>query len=371
VLLLLLVACAPQQPTQLKSFAHPMRADARQAQVLEVPDYLKAYGITELHDRGITGKGTTVIIPAIDTFSDSDLAAFAQRNELPPFDVKEIGDKPEGDGYGEVPMDLQIIHAVAPDAALVVAYLPTYIGREAGRIKKLSARFPGAVWSWSLGWCEDADVDLARSVERAVADGSAAGGAHFAATGDSAGYECYPSGKLFQPPQRQFIGLIMPSAAPSVTSVGGTRLLVGRRGVVLKETPWFRSVTLSGSGGGTSSVFDGRTVPDVAANADPATGMLFSLDGGLAAAGGTSASAPFWAGLGALTSQALREAGKTRQGTFNDLIATIATRHPDAFRHPKVGANAVAVAGQAKDQVTGWGAPDGAVFVQAALEESR
>jgi kumamolisin len=369
LLVVCLCACTPA-PHKV-SFAHPMRAAERKARALTPAELLKAYEIAALHEKGLTGKGTTIIIPAIDSFNQSDLRAFARANDLPAFDVTEVGDRPSGEGFGEVPMDLQIIHAVAPDAKLVVRYLPISIGDEAEVITQMSQRYPGAMWSWSLGWCEDADPGLARDVEAAVAEGSAGGGAHFVSTGDSAGYECYPRGKLFQPPQNRFVGVSMPAAAPSVTAVGGTRVLVGRGGAVIKETPWFRSVALSGTGGGSSSVFDGRTVPDVAADADPTTGMLFVLNGQVYSAGGTSASAPLWAGLAALTTQALEEAGKQRRGTFNDLIAAVVARHPDAFRDPKVGSNAVALSGPGKDEVTGWGAPNGEAFVRAALAESR
>jgi kumamolisin len=49
-------------------------------------------------------------------------------------------------------------------------------------------------------------------------------------------------------------------------------------------------------------------VPDVAGNADPATGYRVIVDGKASVIGGTSAVAPLWAGLIALLNEQL---GKT------------------------------------------------------------
>lgn len=350
--------------------ANPLQ-DGRQARTLSVQEYLRAYGLDDLHDTGLTGEGVTVVVPAIDNYEPSDLREFRNVNDLPPFDIVEVGQPYSDAVFGELPMDLQIIHAVAPRARLVVAHWPRYTGDDAGLIRAIAKKYPNAVWSWSIGWCEETDPDYAREVADALARTVRAGASHFAASGDSGGYDCYPSGKFFDPPRKKYIGLIMPSSAPAVTAVGGTRVLADKRGTILKETPWYRSVTVSGSGGGASEVFDGRTVPDVAGNADPATGMAFILKGNTYSAGGTSASAPLWAGLGALIEQALKQEGLERRGDFNALLAEIASDAPEAFRHPQVGSNAVAVAGNGRDQVTGWGAPDGPAVVEAAIEVNR
>ncbi len=352
------------------AIANPLQ-EGRRARSLNLRDYLRVYGINELHSRGLNGEGVTVVVPAIDTYQDSDLDRFRKRYGLPPFDIVEVGDSSSDLALGEVPMDLQIIHAVAPQARLVVAHWPLSARDNPETIERVARRFPGAVWSWSIGWCEEGDPGLARDAAKVLARTVARGAVHFAASGDSGGYDCYPQGKLFDPPRKSFIGLIMPASAPAVTAVGGTRVLADKRGNLLKETPWYRSVTLSGSGGGTSEVFDGRTVPDVAGDADPTTGMAFFFNGEIYSAGGTSASAPLWAGLGALVEQALREQGVKREGDFNSLLASIAKAAPEAFRHPRVGSNAVALAEDGRDQVTGWGAPNAQALVEAAMDVSR
>ena len=122
-----------------------------------------------------------------------------------------------------------------------------------------------------------------------------------------------------------------------------------------------------------------RGVPDVAADADGTTGMAlaFSAPDGrywLVGAGGTSAGAPFWAGLIALADQ---EAGHPL-GFVDPAIYRIA-RGPlyhKAFHDITAGNNTVVLgsasppvtitgyqAGPGWDPVTGWGTPDAQVLI--------
>jgi subtilase family serine protease len=108
-----------------------------------------------------------------------------------------------------------------------------------------------------------------------------------------------------------------PADEPWVTSVGGTSAI--RNGTTIQEKVW--NSDGHGSGGGFSDFFTApsfqkalpasvqsllknrRGVPDVAGDADPRTGMAFYQDGAWRLAGGTSASAPLWAGLIAIANQ--------------------------------------------------------------------
>jgi len=120
-------------------------------------------------------------------------------------------------------------------------------------------------------------------------------------------------------------------------------------------------------------------MPDVAGDADGTTGMAlaFSEPGGgyvLVGAGGTSVSAPLWAGLIALADQ---EAGHPL-GFVNPAIYQIA-RGPlyhKAFHDITTGNNTVVLtstsppvtitgyqAGPGWDPVTGWGTPDAQVLI--------
>ncbi len=118
-----------------------------------------------------------------------------------------------------------------------------------------------------------------------------------------------------------------------------------------------------------------RGVPDVAADASGTTGMAlaFSVPGGgyeLIGAGGTSAAAPFWAGLIALADQ---EAGHPL-GFVNPAIYQIARgpQYHKAFHDITTGNNTVVLngvtitgyqTGPGWDPVTGWGTPDAQVLI--------
>lgn len=337
---------------------------------LTVPQFLKAYRIDELHARGLTGEGVTVVVPSIDTFRRADLDSFARENRLPPFQVKELGTRPTWIG-GEATMDLQIIHAIAPKATLVVDYHSLFdTSDDAEGLGGLLKSYPGSVWSISLGWCETDVPNISRAVARVMAKHAKTDGtSFFAASGDTGGYDCWNRDKPTDAVRAEYRGSIMPSSAPAVTAVGGTRLALDRRGAPLDESPWYAPAIVSGSGGGQSRVFPGRYIPDVSGNADPTTGMLFTLFGTTYSAGGTSASAPLWAGIAALTSQGLKKSGGGRLGPLNPLLDDIARSKSGTavFRHPMLGSNAVARAAGGKDAVTGWGSPDATAFVDAVL----
>ena len=94
-----------------------------------------------------------------------------------------------------------------------------------------------------------------------------------------------------------------------------------------------------------------RGVPDVAGDADPATGYSISIDGQTAVIGGTSAVAPLWAGLIALVNQS---AGK-KTGFANPTLYA----NPGAFTDITSGNNGGYQAGPGWDPVTGLGSPIG------------
>jgi kumamolisin len=93
---------------------------------LEVPDrglspaaLLATYNATQLIKDGFTGKGQTIVIFAFNGYAQSDLDTFATTVGLPKFTPTLVGDQlPEP--YGETTMDLEVAHAIAPDARKVV-----------------------------------------------------------------------------------------------------------------------------------------------------------------------------------------------------------------------------------------------------------
>lgn len=108
-----------------------------------------------------------------------------------------------------------------------------------------------------------------------------------------------------------------------------------------------------------------RSVPDVSADADPASGaaVFAPLGDGTSAfteGGGTSQSAPIWAGIAALIDQYLQQQGLPSVGFMNPALYHIAA-HPDpatAFHDVTIGTNLYYPATPGYDLATGLGTPD-------------
>jgi kumamolisin len=98
-------------------------------------------------------------------------------------------------------------------------------------------------------------------------------------------------------------------------------------------------------------------VPDVAGNADPATGYQVLIDGQSTVVGGTSAVAPLWAGLTCRLAQA---AGRDFGLIQEILYAGITPGQPvPGLRDITSGNNGAYSAGPGWDACTGLGVPDG------------
>ena len=101
----------------------------------------------------------------------------------------------------------------------------------------------------------------------------------------------------------------------------------------------------------------GRGVPDVAGDADPATGYQVRVDGQEFVVGGTSAVAPLWAGLIALLNQKLgNPVGFLNPLLYGSVVGT------GSFRDITSGSNGAYRAGSGWDACTGLGSPNGAVL---------
>ncbi len=93
---------------------------------LDVPDHgLSPAALRETYDAGplaaagYTGKGVTVVVFAFDGFDQADLDSFATMFNLPKFTPVVVGGQPTA-RRGEATMDLEVIHALAPDARTVL-----------------------------------------------------------------------------------------------------------------------------------------------------------------------------------------------------------------------------------------------------------
>lgn len=339
------------------------------------------YNVSDLAAQGFTGKGQTIVIFAFDGYDQADLDSFTSLYNLPKLTPTLVGGQP-AEPRGETTMDLEVAHAVAPDARKVVINArPTVEGdgayeKIAQMLESADEQFPGAVWSFSIGWGCDKLItaaDLA-PVRSAIAAAHANGTTSFNASGDLAGLECKGGQDWSSPPSDADIGLDSVASLPEMTNVGGTTLSTDAKGVWQSEQAWFDVPLSLGSGGGPSSLFDRpdwqrsvlrdkeqgrRLTPDVSAVADQFTGVKIVFNGKQLVGGGTSQSAPIWAGLAAVMNQWLIANGGRQLGDLNPLLYKVAegSRLP-GFRDVTLGGNAVADATPGYDMVTGLGTPD-------------
>jgi kumamolisin len=237
-------------------------------------------------------------------------------------------------------------------------------------------RYPGAVWSLSIGWGCDKLITAADlvPVRAALAAAQRNGTSAFDASGDLAGLECKGGQEWSSPPHADNIGLDAVASMPEMTNVGGTTLSTDSSGSWLDEKAWFDAPLSQGTAGGVSALFerppwqaglqldDGagkRLTPDISAVADPFTGVKIVFNQQVIVGGGTSLSAPLWAGIAAVINQYLNQRGGPPLGDLNPLLyrASAGARLP-AFHDVVRGGNAVYDAGPGYDLVTGLGTPD-------------
>ena len=391
----------PQVPTRLANqvsglgriLSYTPHSEKRPSDIpTEVPDrglspaaLMNTYNAAPLAQAGFTGKGQTIVIFAFNGFSQDDLDMYASTSGLPQFTPTVVGDELPRP-YGETTMDLQVAHAIAPDARKVVVNArPTVEGGGAyvkiGQLlEDTNRQFPGAVWSFSIGWgCDKllTAADLA-PVRSALRDANRSGTSAFDASGDLAGYECKGGDDWDAAPSTDNIGLDSVASIPEMTNVGGTTLSTDADGRWLSEQSWFDIPLTQGTGGGVSALFErppwqdsasdnvdperhngNRMTPDIAAVADPFTGIRIIHKGQPGVGGGTSMSAPIWAGFTAVMNQYLLANGGRLIGDMNPLLYRIAEGAPlPAFRDITLGGNAVDDAQPGYDLVTGLGTPD-------------
>ncbi len=361
-----------------------------------------SYGVEALCQKGDTGKGQTVIV--IESFGSptlqQDIDTFSQRFNLPhvTLDIRApLGttrfDYSDSDMTGwalETTLDVETIHAMAPDAKIVVLTSP--VSETEGTVGLPEFRqleqyavdnHLGTIVSQSFGASELSLNDTAGQDELAkwntfYQQATTQQGMTFVASSGDGGATDYANAADAQAGRLAHVRTIgFPADNPWVLAVGGTRLTI--QGSNVQEVAW------SSSEGGFSRFYaepsyqqklpssnqgelnNQRGVPDVAGSADPGQGLAIYLhtqpnSGRWQVIGGTSASAPLWAGILAVGEQL---AGHPL-GFVNPAIYKIGTsdKAGQDFRditsgnnsQPQVGVQGFdAVPGW--DPVTGFGAP--------------
>jgi subtilase family serine protease len=298
---------------------------------------------------------------------------------------------------GEEMMDTEIVHAIAPGAAI----------REVLISADFSAEGPPAVSSGlaaalRLGLAQGAVISLSHSygekcfttAEVAQLDSVLqAAEEHDVTVVNSSGD--YGAAANPCPGASAVKGVNLPDSDPLALAAGGTSLQASQAtGAYSAETAWSTPAAQSpngnalSSGGGFSTVFprpayqDGvpgigatRGVPDVAGDAGLDTGMALAISDGsqkyvLQGASGTSAAAPLWAAVIALADQYARR----HLGFVNPAIYRIgrSAAYHTAFHDITTGTNTIQVssgtitgyrARPGWDPVTGWGSPDAQALV--------
>ena len=344
-----------------------------------------AYGIQPVLDQGITGKGSTIVI--VGAFQNpkikSDLATFdtawgllpppsfticPSASCVTPWDLPPFDPNPKGVQFPfsvEISIDVEWAHAIAPDAAIVLVEAKSEKDADlvAATMYAVDNNL-GDVITQSFGEAEMCAGPAVLAQQHAVFQKAGdLGITVFASSGDKGAGR-----QACNDPNNLVFSVSTPASDPEVTAVGGTHLVAGAGGAYQSETAW------SGSGGGFSTLFrrpgyqapfqkdnKARGVPDVAYNADKATGYVVWWMGMGAVVGGTSAGAPQWAGIIALADQA---AGR-RLGAINKSLYHIgkSDAYSSAFNDITSGANTFAGANvfEAKpgwDAVTGLGTPN-------------
>jgi hypothetical protein len=329
------------------------------------------------------GAGVTVGVMNLSGWNPDDLSTYAIHEALPlgSTQVTEIAvdgaDPRQLDGFGgeyEVALDSEAVLGAAPQANQRMYFAPnTTAGIVSGFQQMAADAEAGLLQAVTTSWgsCEkdfQASTSLAdrTAYEAAIDRIVAAGATVFAASGDAGAYDCSYTDSIDNEAQVDF-----PAAYQNTVAVGGTTLNPGA-----PETGWhdpgFDSYLGDGSGGGESleqplpSYQSGlvpgathRLLPDVAADADPQSGLdvYAHSQGGWSIAGGTSLASPMWAGhfAAALSSAA------TPVGIGNILPALYASAsdpETPGFTDITAGSNGLFTAGSGFDQVTGLGVPD-------------
>ena len=305
-----------------------------------------AYEFDEMYAEGFTGQGVKLGVLAAATFHGKDLQTFWKSTGITramPQRVQMM--EPVVTRITETILDTQWSSSMAPGAEVI-----TYEGPDARNtalmfvFNEAISRNEVSVLTTSFAHREDSEpMPLRHQYDHSALMAAALGITVISASGDSARPD-------------------IPCTSPYVVCVGGTDLVTTSDGVVISETAW----NLSGSG-------DAKTFPrpawqaavapnnkratvDLALAADPSNPYWIRRFGQWEAYGGTSFSAPVFAGMVAVINSSRLASGQPMVGMLTPIIyqdeAVRAT-----FRDIVNGSTDLFSAQAGWDYPTGWGAP--------------
>lgn len=374
--------------------------------------YRKAYNLNPLYKAGITGKGRTIVI--VDSFGSPtiqhDLDAYSAQFGIKSakVDVVKWGDVPPFDptnsdmtGWaGETTLDVEMAHAVAPDAHIVlvetavaetegVTGLPEMMDAE----KSMIDQNVGDVVTMSFGATENTfpgfdkgDFSSIKNLRYAFKDAEKKKVTLLSSSGDSGATDYNADGSADYPYRVNS----WPSADPLVTSIGGTQLHLDDSG--RRTAPESVYNDNGASGGGQSHVFarpayqnsvrsvvgKQRGTPDISMSAavDGGAWVYSSYDPsatGWDVYGGTSEASPLFSGIVALTDQlAGHRVGDIHQALYtapalNPLAGVVDVKDGTNNTYDNVPGY---TADKGYDMATGVGTVNAARFVPALAVKS-
>jgi subtilase family serine protease len=324
-----------------------------------------AYGMNGLIDSGMVGAGETIVI--IDSYGspsiEEDLKAFDRGFGLPdPPSFKVLAPLgtvpwnptlyPDQPGWaGEVTLDVEWAHAMAPGASIVlltspvdetegVQGMPEFLALEQYALDHHLGKIISQSWSATENtlFRDTAGPGGPKVINDFLALEQRAASEHvtvIAAAGDDGSSNNETNGVTFYP----FPTVGFPASSPWVTSVGGTSLYIDTSGHYQREVVWSDPGCCAG-GGGISELFKApdyqqfwlpehvqnelkgmRGVPDVSYNADCTNAILVYISAGGTPGWyticGTSEGSPQWAGIIAdLNQYAGRPLGFLNEGLY-------------------------------------------------------
>jgi hypothetical protein len=383
-----------------------------------------AYGFDPLYAAGDEGAGTMIAVYELEPDDPADIAAF-QRCYATDADVSYIhvdGGAGIGAGSDEAAFDIENLIGFAPRAHLLVYQAPNSNSGLPGSgpydlYSAIINQDRAQVVSVSWGQCEaQLGARAARAESTLFEQAAVQGQTIVAAAGDNGAEDCDTGGTR----SSTALAVDDPAAQPFVTGVGGTTLQ--SLGPPPVERAWNSRGGASGStaaagagGGGVSSLWrmplyqrdaparlhvvhsaargpvcghrqgDCREVPDVAADADPATGYEIYWNGedtepepaGWQALGGTSGAAPVWAALFALADASPACDGSAIGYAGPALYRAAAQAYGTDFHDVTIGETedteshgADWTAGRGYDLATGLGTPDAGPLVAGLCDNS-
>ncbi|MCL6548626.1 MAG: S53 family peptidase, partial [Alicyclobacillus sp.] len=384
----------------------------------------QVYDFGPVYQSGIDGSGETIAI--VDAYGSptiqSDLETFRQTVEQGAYGADQTPNlqviSPPGlnqvavrnpvqgaaaaDWASEVSMDVELAHAAAPGAKILLVATPNngsdlYMG-----VNQVIDQHLANQISLSFGSPEVyTPASERRAIDQMFEQAAAEGINVFVSSGDDGDYS----------PVLGYRDVSFPASDPNVIAVGGSTLFTDPQGNYAREVEWgdvLNQVTYPdgtvvsgpvfwfGTGGGSSNVFTQpswqtgaagpgstahRQVPDVAFDSDPLTGFAIVQNGVVQPGwGGTSAAAPQWAAICALANQAHRQQTgsplpfinpilyQSGQGALHDVLH--GTAHVQLLGASSgrlydvtLGEDTSLSAGPGWDNATGLGTPDVAKVV--------